>query len=125
MTTPTFPTTLPNVLMTDYGYQPVDNRIRTEMEGGLPRMRRRFMSNPVDFDVRWKFSMTELGIFEKFYREDLMSGVAWFNIKLVNGAGETTYLARFKEPYSVKPEAREHYWSVAAKLETIESPVVA
>lgn len=125
MPTPTFPITLPNVLMTDYGFTPVKTSIRTEMETGLARVRRRFIANPVDFDVRWKFSLAELGIFEKFYRDELMSGTAWFNIKLVNGAGETTYLARFKEPYSVKPEAREHYWSVSAKLESVESPVIA
>lgn len=125
MPTPTFPATLPNVLMTDYGYQRIENRIRTEMETGLPRVRRRFLASPAEFDVRWKFSLAELGIFEKFYREELFDGTAWFYIKLVNGAGETTYLARFKEHYSAKPEAREHYWSVGAKLETVETPVIA
>lgn len=124
MPTPVFPTTLPNVLMTNYGFKPGNPNIRTEMEAGLARVRRRFISVPTDFQVQWEFTRAELGIFEEFYENDLLSGSAWFNIKLVNGVGETTYLARFKEPYEVKTSHREFSWMVTATLEVLSRPLI-
>lgn len=125
MTTPIFPSTLPNVSMERYGFTPVNPNIRTEMEAGLTRVRRRYVSVPTEMTVTWQFSLNELGIFEKFYDQDINNGAAWFYINLVNGMGETTYLARFKEPYSAKTSAREYYWDVSATLETLERPLPA
>lgn len=125
MPTPTFPTTLPNVVMTNYGFKPGNPLVRTEMEAGLARVRRRFVSVPTDFTVQWEFTIGELAIFEKFYEQDLLQGAAWFNIKLVNGVGETIYLARFKEQYSVNTSHREFYWTVSATLEVLNRPLIA
>lgn len=118
-----FPTTLPNVKMTDYGFKPGNQNVRTDMETGLARVRRRFLSAPTEMSVSWELTLEELGIFEKFYDTDTFGGSAWFNISLVNGVGETTYLARFKEPYDAKASAREYMWSVSATLEVLARPL--
>lgn len=125
MPTPTFPTTLPNVSMTGYGFQPGKSTIRTEMETGLARVRRRFIGAPTEVKVMWKLSREELGIFEKFYEEDAQAGAAWFYINLVNGTGESQYLARFKEEYSAMAAHREHSWEVSATLEVQSRPLPA
>lgn len=123
MTTPTYPSNLPNVRMQGYGFKPGNPNIRTDMESGYARVRRRFLNVPTEMQVSWSFSMNELGLFEKFYENDLNAGASWFYIKLVNGVGETTYLARFTEPYDVKTEAKEFRWTVSATLETLERPL--
>lgn len=124
MPTPIYPSTLPNVKMQGYGYKPGNPNIRTEMESGYSRVRRRFLNAPTEMKVSWSFSLAELGIFEKFYEKELFAGSAWFHIKLVNGTGESTYLARFTEPYDVKTEAKEFRWSVSATLETLDRPLL-
>jgi hypothetical protein len=40
-------------------------------------------------------------------------------MKVVDGRGEATYKARFREPYEASTEAREHLWSVTATLEVM------
>ena len=123
MPTPTFPPQLPNVIMDDYGFTPGNASIRTDMEAGLARVRRRFTAVPTEYKVTWKFTREELGIFEKFYQEDLFDGTAWFNIPLVNGVGETNHVARFKEPYSAQTGLREFSWVVTATLEVVSRPL--
>lgn len=125
MPTPTFPTTISGVDMNKYSFKPKDKTIRTEMETGLARVRRRYMGTPTEVTVGWIFSRAELGIFEKFFENDLQGGSAWFYINLVNGVGETQYLARFMEPYSVSTAKREFYWDVEAKLEVLARPLPA
>lgn len=125
MTTPSFPTTLPGVLIGQHSFAPIDTTIRTEMDAGLARTRRRFLGTPTEYDVKWKFTRAQLGTFEKFYANDIANGASWFNIKLVNGAGETTCLARFKGTYSVSSETREFMWLVSAKLEVVTRALIA
>lgn len=125
MTTPVFPTTISGVDMNQYSFKPKDKTIRTEMETGLARVRRRYMGTPTEISVGWIFSREELGIFEKFFENDLQGGAAWFYINLVNGVGETQYLARFKEPYNVATAKREFYWNVDATLEVLARPLPA
>ena len=118
-----FPTTLPGVQMTNYGFKPGNSMIRTEMDTGLARQRRRYVASPTEFMVSWDFDMKQLGIFEKFYQNDCQAGSAWFNINLVNGVGQTSYVARFVEPYNAQTTGREFLWNVKAKLEVIGRPL--
>lgn len=118
-----YPSSLPNVKMDAYSFKPGNTNIRTDFEGGLARTRRRFLSAPTDITVEWEFTLNEFGIFERFYDVDCLNGSAWFNINLVNGVGETSYAARFKEPYSVKTLNREFSWGVSGVLEVLSRPI--
>jgi hypothetical protein len=119
-----FPATLPKVDMKNYSYKTMDQNIRTDMEVGLARVRRRFLASPMEIRVTWELTAVELGIFEKFYETDINAGASWFNIPVVNGAGETIVEARFKEPPSVGTSAKEFAWKVNAVLETIDRPLI-
>jgi hypothetical protein len=118
-----YPTTLPNVQMDDYAFKPGNTNIRTEMETGLAKVRRRFISAPTEIKVVWQFTIAQLAIFEKFYEVDCLNGANWFYISLVNGMGQTTYLARFKDTYEAKASHREFGWSVSATLEVLTRPL--
>lgn len=124
MAIPAFPTTIPKVLMSDYSYKGGDGIVRTDMDTGLARQRKRFVGRPTKFNVQWTFSRKELGIFEKFFETDLFGGVGWFTIKLVNGVGETVYTARFVDGYEAKTQANEHIWTVTGVLEAVGRPVL-
>ena len=120
MTTPTFPTTLPKPSMSQYSLTPVNNTIRTEMEAGPARTRRRYISVPTDVSVTWTLTRAELASFQTFYREAIYDGAGWFLMPVVMGDGEALRTARFKEPYRAETVANEHAWRVSATLEVME-----
>jgi hypothetical protein len=125
MATPVFPSTIPGVVMHGLGFKPEQSFVRTDMESGPARQRRRFSAAPTIFTVSWTFTRAQLAVFEKFYDVDLAGGTNWFNVNLPNGMGNTTYTARFKEPYNAQTAAREFYWSVTGSLEVLARPLLA
>lgn len=106
-------------MMSSYSIKPMNNVLRTEMEAGPARTRRRYISVPVEVKASWRLTLSQLQTFQAFFKNDIFDGAAWFNIKVVDGRGEATYKARFKEPYEASTEAREHLWSVSATLEVM------
>jgi hypothetical protein len=117
MATPTFPTTLPEPSTDSYSFKPVNGLVRTEMDSGYARVRRRFTQTPTEIEVNFKFTLTQLGIFEKFFEQDLLGGASWFYINLYNGTGKSQYIARFKTgTYSVQTSVREFLWDVSGSL---------
>ncbi|MPS48552.1 hypothetical protein [Methylobacillus sp.] len=125
MAIPDYPSTLPKPSMGNYSLKPQSGKIRTEMEGGPARVRRRSLSVPVDVQVLFKFDRKEFGIFQKFYREDLFDGASYFNIKLVNGAGEHIVKARFKDEYEASVDKHENFWQVSGTLEAMNMPLIS
>jgi hypothetical protein len=120
MSTPTFPTTLPKPSMRQYSLTPVNNLLRTEMESGPARTRRRYISVPIDVRVVWHLTLAELAAFQAFYRDAIYDGAGWFLMPVVMGDGEAQRKARFKEPYQADTVANEHCWRVTATLEVME-----
>lgn len=120
MTTPVFPVALPKPSMRQYSLKPMNNVLRTEMESGPARTRRRYISVPTDVSVVWTLTLAELGTLQTFYREAIYDGAGWFQIPVVMGDGEVLRKARFKEPYQAATAANEHVWQVSATLEVME-----
>lgn len=120
MSTPTFPATLPKPSMRQYSLTPANNVLRTEMESGPARTRRRYISVPTDIRVVWHLTLAELATFQAFYREAIYDGTGWFLIPVVMGDGEALRKARFKEPYQAETIANEYSWRVTATLEVME-----
>lgn len=120
MPIPAFPSYLPKVLMTEYGFEPKTNVLRTEIKEGLSVKRRRTTKAPTEVTVTWLFTSDEMALFQRFFDVEAKVGASWFTIPLVNGTGEFTVTARFKEGYSAMTEAKEHAWRVAATLEVLE-----
>lgn len=120
MSTPVFPVTLPKPSMRQYSLTPVNNVIRTEMESGPARTRRRYISVPTDVSVVWTLTRAELEAFQSFYREAIYDGAGWFLMPVVMGDGEALRKSRFKQPYEAATVANEHVWRVTATLEVLE-----
>src|SRR4051812_5067554 len=72
------------------------NHIRTRMESGLTRQRRRYTADAATISVVWEMSDLEFGLFSIFHRNYLNLGADWFTIPLpMNGNSLTPHVARF------------------------------
>lgn len=124
MADPSFPAGLPAFRVGDgYGYQPVTPFARTNMDSGLARQRRRFVSVPTNVTGKLRLTTEQLGIFESFFWDDIGGGSAWFVVRLANGRGMNAVRARFTEAPQTAGTESPDYWDVSAKLETLALPV--
>lgn len=113
-----WPTTLPPP-STDYGLNPVDQAVRTEMDSGSSRTRRRTRARNDKVKVAWEMSDAQLKTFRDWFDDDAgaAGGAAWFNVNLLVGnSGFTAVEAKFSGPFTTQyvPHMR---WNVAAELE--------
>jgi hypothetical protein len=116
---PTFPATLPAPTFDGYALSPVDPVIRTEMEVGSPRARRRTKARNDKIDVTWIFTDAQMASFRTWFDSDAEAagGAAWFTVALAVGTtGIDGVEARFAGIWksTLTPGMN---WSVSAQLE--------
>lgn len=116
----TWPSTLPAPMAQGYGIDPVDPVIRTDMEVGAVRARRRTAARQDRVAVTWAFSDTELETFRDWFDDDATGaagGSAWFYIGLrIGNGGSTTEEARFTGSWRASFMGAGR-WQVNATLE--------
>lgn len=116
---PSFPSSLPLPLIEGYSIQPLDQVIRTDMETGAPRARRRTKARLDRLSVRWRLSDAQMQIFRSWFSDDVNGaggGSIYFSIPLrVGTGGIATNQARIVrwEASLLSPSL----WEVAAELE--------
>jgi hypothetical protein len=124
MTTITWPDTLPLPTVQGYNVEPGETIIRTEMDSGLARHRRRFTDVPSKVSVRWIMRRDQYAIFEGWYRWHAREGASFFTITLLGGLGLLDQEARFTRQFSSKLLAGGTLWEVQSELEIRERPVL-
>lgn len=120
----TWPSTLPLPTVQGYGVQPGEAILRTEMEAGLARQRRRFTDVPTKVTVRWIMRRDQYAIFEGWYRWHAREGASWFAITLLGGLGLLEQEARFTRQFSSRLLAGGTLWEITSELEIRERPVL-
>lgn len=90
-----YPSTLPRPQVEGYGIEPDDPVIKTEMDGGNTRFRRRYTAFPSQITARWTFTQHEFAVFEAWHRHTILDGAAWFDVDLANGLGISSHEAHF------------------------------
>ncbi|CUW39670.1 conserved protein of unknown function [Magnetospirillum sp. XM-1] len=131
-TTVSWPDKLPLPTFENYGIEPQDGVLRTEMEAGPARQRRRYTQTPTRIPVRWRFTQWEFGIFEAWYKWKGKEGATWFSMDLLGGLGIVAHEARFvgsgNSPYKANPQrggpGQGSRWIVTTTLEIRERPVL-
>lgn len=113
-----WPATLPVPLVSGYSFGPVDATVRTDMDAGPARVRRRFTDTPDMLKAAWRFTEAQMAAFRAFWEDDIASGAAWFNLSLRDGraAGMATRACRFNGPFHAQYEGAG-IWTVQGELE--------
>jgi hypothetical protein len=123
MTTLSWPATLPPPTVQGYGIRPGEAILRTEMEAGPARQRKRFTQVPSRIAVRWLMKREQFALFEAWYRWRAKEGGAWFEVELLGGLGLQVHEARFTRQFDAKLIGGL-LWEVTSELEIRERPVL-
>ena len=118
-----WPTNLPLPSIQGYGVHPGEAILRTEMEAGPARQRRRYTQVPSRISVHWTFRRDQFALFESWYRWHAKEGGEWFEIELMGGIGMSIHEARFTRPFDARPRSGI-LWDVTSELEIRERPVL-
>lgn len=117
-----YPDTLPLPEVEGYGIQPQAAFIRTDMDQGPARQRRRFTTAPTHYPVKWIMTEEQMELFEAWYEGAADAGAAWFTVQLRNGRGLQQVEARFMQPWQAGLLGGWHY-EVSATLEVRNRPL--
>jgi hypothetical protein len=111
-----WPEYLPTELLEDgLNKQPQSNVIRTAMDAGPKKARRRYTARTVKYSGKQVFDMAEMAVFEQFYHTVIADGVLRFNF-IDPVTGETAEF-RFTEDYTAR--AVEGKFEVQMSLERL------
>jgi len=92
--------------------------IRTKMDSGRFRQRRRFTSGLRTFKASWQFDDDQFALFQGVVKYKLSEGADWFTIDLPFGDGFKNYRVRFIEAKESFNYQDVLHWKVDAQLET-------
>ena len=118
-----YPPILPTPTIQGYRIKQQDNTVRTRMEAGVARQRRRFLTVPTDMRLRWVMQSSLFALFEGFYKTKAKEGAEWIIFPIYNGAGYLDSEVRFKEPYQATLLS-DNTWQVTADMEIREAQVL-
>jgi hypothetical protein len=94
-----WPELLPSGLLEKgFSKQPQDNVIRTSMDAGPKKARRRYTARSVKYSGIQVFDAAELAVFEQFYHNVIADGVLRFNFS--DPITQETAEFRFTEKYN-------------------------
>lgn len=115
----TWPATLPKPLIDGYVLKPVDPTVRTDMESGAARTRRRTSARNDKLSAKWIFTDAQMAIFRTWFDNaaECAGGASWFTVTLARGTtGLVSLEARFVGPFQA-PVLSGLNWNVSAELE--------
>ena len=117
-----YPKGLPLPLRDDYGFRPVNNITRTEMDSGRARQRVDFEDVPTIATLRFLFTSPQAQLFE--YWQSRIVKAAWFTMTLVTPLGFGVHEVRFTE----KPDGGElqgrYAWGYSCNVELRFQPLL-
>lgn len=127
MSAAVWPDFLPPPTLADYSLKPKSRTVRTDMEAGTARVRRRFTRVPTVTPAQWVFDQAQFGLFEWWFENTIDGGAAWFAGPALNGTGLINVQCRFIDgqggPYEAKPQGGG-LWRVSAQLEVDQMPFI-
>lgn len=119
-----FPEILPYPTVESYSIRPDEAIIRTDMESGPARQRRRYTQTPSKITVRWIMSPEQFCLFEAWYKYYGKEGAEWFSINLLGGIGLTEQDARFTQQFEASLIAGR-LWQITSELEIRDRPTIS
>lgn len=115
-----WPSTLPAPDNAGYAIEPLDPVLRSQMEVGADRTRRRTRARNDRITLSWSMTDAQLAIFRAWLDDDATGaagGAAWFTIDLAIGGATLTETVEAKFVGVAKPARDRRCWRVTATLE--------
>ena len=115
---PVWPESLPQVpLLGGYDETPPALTLRTDMDAGPAKVRRRFTAGVRQYGMAFLLTAAQLGTLDTFFMDDLEGGALSFDFPAPRGGG--TIAVRFVEPPAYTPAQSADTWRVAVQLEQL------
>ena len=80
-----WPSLLGNPQFSGYDLESTDPTVRTDMDSGPARVRRRFTSSPDNVSLRFVFNETQMATFRSFWETGFLNGAAWVSMPIKTG----------------------------------------
>lgn len=98
-----------------YSEQPVDGVLRTQMDAGPEKTRRRFTATPtnISFTLPW-MTRAEYATFKTFFETDLEGGALSFTA--THPITNVSESFRFRSPYQMRPVGKKIEVSIEVEL---------
>lgn len=118
MANPSWPSTLPSPLIGSGEWTPWDNTIRTQMDAGAPKVRRRYTANGADVTFEIRVTREQVSTLETFVATTLKDVLPfdWKDWRLPNTPAATY---RFKKRPKYSPTERADVWTATLELEKL------
>lgn len=120
-----YPEGLPCFEHSGYSMRTVDPQLRSEMESGRQRVRRKFTDTPtyVQCSVLMRNDL-QAQLFEAWWEQELVSGTKWFEAPVRTPLGEETRTARFSGIYDGPALVGAGMWRYTFTLELRKRPML-
>ncbi len=111
-----WPNTIPQKPLAEgYSSMPQDNVLRSQVDAGPEKRRRRFTARSEFITCEWDFTAAEYTTFKAFFEDDTFDGSIEFEFP--HPETGLTVDAAFREPYEAEPRADR--WHVFTELELL------
>jgi hypothetical protein len=118
MTQITYPNNLPSPLLSTHSLKQQSNLLRTKMDSGHARVRRRFKSVPTIMEASWRCKAEEAAVFEGFIVNALGGGVSRFLMNVLTPLGVIEHEVRFiTSPLEDYKPINSTWWEYKAQIE--------
>ena len=119
-----FPDLLPLPLVEDYSITPNEAIIRTQMESGTARQRRRFDSVPSKITVKWFMNASQFSLFEAWYKYHAKEGAELLVFSYLGGVGVLEEEARLTQQFTARLQ-NGILWAITSELEIRARPTLS
>ncbi|MGH6879275.1 MAG: hypothetical protein ACREFM_00050 [Hypericibacter sp.] len=118
MANPVWPVTLPPFVLTE-GHQETwgNNLLRTQMDAGEAKARRRFTKDVRPIQVTVEMTTAQVAIFDDFFHNTLKDGAIRFDWVLPRTQAAATF--RIIPPFPVPPTPGAKFWRPTFTLEQV------
>ena len=112
----TWPSVLPNP-STNFNGSVNSAVVRTNMDSGYVRKRKRFTQQMRTIKVKWEMDDNQFAIFQAWLKYKINAGADWFICNLPLGSGVRPYTVRFADDNYDHAHKGVLYWNVSSTLE--------
>lgn len=121
-----YPENLPQPQLKALTFKQQSNLLRTIMDSGRARVRRRFQSVPTSMTATWRCKNSDAAAFEGFITHALHDGSAWFTMSIITPLGMAEHEVRFiTSPLEDYKPLSAIWWQYKAQIEIKRRQVIS